>query len=42
MYINDMPGGIVIFIEMFADDTKLYANVKNKEDGRSLQNDIFK
>ena len=25
---------------MFADDTKLYASVKNTEDSRSLQNDI--
>ena len=42
VYIHDMPDGIVNFIQMFADDTKIYASVKNTEDSRSLQNDINK
>ena len=40
VYINDRQDEIVNFTQMFTDDTKLYASVKNTEDSRFLQNDV--
>ena len=40
VYINDMPDIKINFTQMFADDTKIYASVKNTEHSRFLQNDI--
>ena len=37
-YLNDMPDEL--FTQMFADNTKLYASVKDTEDSRFLQNNI--
>ena len=40
IYINDMPDSIENLIQMFTDDTKLYAQVNNDEDSKSLQEDV--
>ena len=39
-YINDLPEEIHTSAKLFADDTKVYAEVSNREDSRKLQNDI--
>ena len=39
-YINDMPRGIENLLKIFADDTKLYANVGREENKTSLQKDL--
>ena len=42
LFINDMPEENHNYIQMFAEDTKLYATISNEEDGRALQGDIKK
>ena len=43
MYVNNTWDGILNFIQMLADDTKLHANCKKKkEDGKYLQKDIVR
>ena len=39
-FINDMPEVIQAFIQMFADDTKLYMEVNGPEDQQALQKDL--
>ena len=41
IYINDLPDKINIPIRMFADDTKMYNCIKNKEDKQKLQSNIL-
>ena len=41
IYINDLPDKINIPIRMFADDTKMYNCIKNKEDKQTLQSNIL-
>ena len=39
-YINDLPECIRSKIKLFADDAKLYRNIKEKEDHKILQEDL--
>jgi hypothetical protein len=40
IYINDLPDVIENMVKLFADDTKVYATVNNKDARDSLQSDI--
>ena len=40
IYVNELPSLVSSKIKMFADDTKLFAQVKNKNDAQVLQNDL--
>ena len=40
LYVNDMPTGIGSSIKVFADDTKIYRAVTNKQDCQELQKDL--
>jgi hypothetical protein len=40
IYINDLPDVIKNMVKLFADDTKVYATVKNMDERDSLQSDI--
>ena len=42
VYVNDMPEGIVSYMNMFADDTKIMREIKNLEDCDKLQEDLDK
>lgn len=42
IYINDLPDVVDNMVKLFADDTKLYANVNSEDDRDSLQNDMDK
>ena len=42
IYINDLPDGITSTIYMYADDTKLYREIKSSDDHQILQNDLSK
>ncbi|KAK6167371.1 hypothetical protein SNE40_021416 [Patella caerulea] len=42
IYINDMPDCVLAPTYLFADDTKIYAEIKNKDDSNSLQYDLDK
>ena len=42
IYINDLPDGITSTIYMYADDTKLYCEIKSPDDHQILQNDLSK
>ena len=42
IYINDLPNRIMSIIYMYADDTKLYREIKSPEDHQILQNDLTK
>ena len=42
IYINDLPDGITSTIYMYADDTKLYREIKSPDDHQILQNDFSK
>ena len=39
-YINDMPGVVHGFIQMFADDTKIFTSIINEESRIRFQKDI--
>ena len=40
IYINDLPDVIENMVKLFADDTKVYSTVNNKDARDSLQSDI--
>ena len=40
LYINDLPDGLVSEVFMFADDTKVYREIKDDTDRETLQSDI--
>ena len=40
LYINDLPDGLVSEVLMFADDTKVYREIKDDTDRKTLQSDI--
>ena len=40
IYINDMPDGLSSEIFLFADDTKIFKEIKQKRDCNVLQNDL--
>ncbi len=40
LYVNDLPDSVVATAKMFADDTKLYKGIHNKEDCQELQDDL--
>ena len=40
IYINDLPDDINFDVYMYADDTKLYREIKTIEDQRILQKDL--
>ena len=40
IYINDMPDCVAATAYLFADDTKLYKEIKSPEDSNSLQRDL--
>ena len=42
IFINDLPAAVENEAWMFADDTKIYQEVNCKEDGESLQNDLYR
>jgi hypothetical protein len=39
-YINDLPDVIHTMVQMFADDTKVFSRVENRDDQKLLQDDI--
>ena len=39
-FINDLPLGIDSLLFMFADDTKLFREIKNQDDNAHLQQDL--
>jgi hypothetical protein len=39
-YINDMPECVDAVAYLFADDTKLYKEIKREEDSEKLQKDL--
>ena len=42
IFINDMPGVVETFCQLFADDAKVFRNVCSSEDNKKLQCDIDK
>ena len=40
IYVNDLPDGLVSYINMFADDAKLMRQVRTPEDEQDLQRDL--
>ena len=42
LYINDLPDTINSTMYLFADDTKIYKEIKNTGDQAELQNYIYK
>ena len=40
LYVNDIPDAVVGTAKLFADDTKLYARVKDQDDCNALQDDL--
>jgi len=40
IYINDMPDCVAATAYLFADDTKLYKEIRPPEDSNSLQRDL--
>ncbi len=38
--VNDIPDAVVGTAKLFADDTKLYARVKDQDDSNALQDDL--
>ena len=40
LYVNDLPDWIKVEIKMFADDTKLWTRICNKDDSSTLQTDL--
>ena len=42
IFINDLPAAVENEACMFADDTKIYQEVNCKENGESLQNDLYR
>ena len=42
IYINDLPDAVLSEVYMFADDTKIYKQIKSKEDQKRLQEDLNK
>ena len=42
VYINDLPENITSNIYLFADDTKIFQNIRSDEDRQSIQNDLIK
>mgnify|MGYP001021806874 FL=1 len=40
VYINDMPNEILSMLYMFADDTKIFREIKDNEDHSVLQHDL--
>ena len=42
LYINDLPDSVLSDILLFADDTKIFRPVRNKEDATGIQNDIIR
>ena len=42
IFINDLPAAVENEAWMFADDTKIYQEVNCKEDGESLQIDLYR
>ena len=41
IFINDLPEALKCTVRLFADDTKLYTEFTNGEEGIQLQDDIF-
>ena len=42
IFINDLPGVVGNVCKLFADDCKLYKNVKSEADLKELQEDIYR
>ncbi len=40
LYVNDLPDTVMATAKMFADDTKVYKHVKNRDDCQELQEDL--
>ena len=40
IFVNDIPASVETTAKMFADDTKLYSEIKNKSDCDTLQHDL--
>jgi len=40
IYMNDMPAMVNSFLFMFADDTKMFREIKDESDNEQLQNDL--
>ena len=41
IFINDLPGVVGNVCKLFADDCKLYKNIKSEADLKELQEDIY-
>ena len=42
IFINDLPGAVGNVCKLFADDCKLYKNIKSEADLKELQEDIYR
>ena len=42
IFINDLPGAVENACKLFADDCKLYKNIKSEADLKELQEDIYR
>ena len=42
IYVNDMPEGVRSYMNLFADDAKLFWKIRNQRDCEELQNDLDK
>ena len=41
LFINDLPSVVNSYIKIFADDTKIFAGIKDENDTLSLQDDLY-
>ena len=42
IYVTDLPDELLSTLKLFADDTKLYREIRNDQDKKILQNDLNK